>query len=696
MKTKKKLKLNFIILFCYILISTLFFGLGVIFRLNTSFVGNGSDPTQFMWAFSWFPFALTHHLNLLFTHYAWSPEGKNLAWSTIAPFLSFLFFPSTYFLGPVVSYNIAILLAPALAAFSTYLLIEYITNSKISGFISGYIFGFSSFEIGQTLGHIEITFVCLLPLMILLFLLNVDKKINRITFIILLSLSLSIQFLIGQEVFTMFNLFGILSIIISLFIYKEQRKDLLNAFRDVIFSYILTIIIISPYLYAMISTIPKGTIHNPDYWVTDLLNFFIPTPLTLIGGKTFISIASKFNGNYAEEDGYLGLPLIFLLILYIINFYKTKKGKFLILIFIMISIFSLGPTLHIYGNNTNIIMPWYFFARMPLLKDTMPNRFTLYVFLITAIIVGYFVKEFQIKKWQKSLLIGLIVLFILPSFPYPATNLNIPSFFSKGLYKKYLKKKENVLFIPFERRGYGSAYQAICHMYFRMTAAYVGKPQKNALKWSAVQMLLFYTNNSFMPNYSFQILAFIGSHDVKAVILQPGIASKIWYPVFNKMRWKKIQTGGITLYYVPNTILNKYKHITLSQVNRKFSLLLFNSLYNSSIKFLNNNKQLSNLLPYYLESHGYLPKSFGYKMGRAINWTNNGGWIGPWTCRSRKGICFGLGISGNINNLKYIIAKYRLEAKQIFFPYPKVYNFNNKRLGSGQLLMVFRYKKVNK
>lgn len=54
----KKLTINLIILLSYILISILFFGLGIIFRINTNFIGIGSDPTQFMWAFSWFPFAV--------------------------------------------------------------------------------------------------------------------------------------------------------------------------------------------------------------------------------------------------------------------------------------------------------------------------------------------------------------------------------------------------------------------------------------------------------------------------------------------------------------------------------------------------------------------------------------------------------------------------------------------------------------
>ncbi len=115
----------------------------------------------------------------------------------------------------------------------------------------------------------------------------------------------------------------------------------------------------------------------------------------------------------------------------------------------------------------------------------------------------------------------------------------------------------------------------------------------------------------------------------------------------------------------------------------------FSTLYNSSVTFLSKGNAPSKLLPQYLEEHGYLDKSFGYETGPAANWTKNNGWIGQWTCPDGKGVCFGVGLTGNINNLKPIIEKYKPQALQVFFPYPKVYAENSKDT-NGQLLIVFR------
>ena len=118
-------------------------------------------------------------------------------------------------------------------------------------------------------------------------------------------------------------------------------------------------------------------------------------------------------------------------------------------------------------------------------------------------------------------------------------------------------------------------------------------------------------------------------------------------------------------------------------------LNLFSTLLSSSQKFLSDGGDPSKLLPQYLEENGYLDKSFGYRTGPAVNWTNNDGWIGKWGCPDGKGECFGVGIVGDLEQMKPIIDKYKSDALQIFFPYPKVYDPASSS-GTGQLLMIFR------
>ena len=69
--------------------------------------------------------------------------------------------------GPVVAYNARCDAVPALAALTAYLLCRHLTGSLWASLVGGYLFGFSSYMLGQELGHLHMTAVFLLPLVAL-------------------------------------------------------------------------------------------------------------------------------------------------------------------------------------------------------------------------------------------------------------------------------------------------------------------------------------------------------------------------------------------------------------------------------------------------------------------------------------------------------------------------------------------------
>jgi hypothetical protein len=83
-----------------------------------SYLGIHGDPTVFMWFLSWWPYAITNHLNPFTTHVLWAPGGINLSWSTCIPSLALLLWPMTTLWGPVVSFTIVTLAGPALGTFA--------------------------------------------------------------------------------------------------------------------------------------------------------------------------------------------------------------------------------------------------------------------------------------------------------------------------------------------------------------------------------------------------------------------------------------------------------------------------------------------------------------------------------------------------------------------------------------------------
>src|SRR5713226_4953293 len=106
----------------YLDLSICLFGLRVLANPSTSYLGFPQDPSQVIWFLAWWPLALLHAQNPLMTRAVWAPAGFNLTWALSIPAVSVLAMPLTLSFGPVVTYNLVALLAPAVSAWTAYIL----------------------------------------------------------------------------------------------------------------------------------------------------------------------------------------------------------------------------------------------------------------------------------------------------------------------------------------------------------------------------------------------------------------------------------------------------------------------------------------------------------------------------------------------------------------------------------------------
>src|SRR5713101_171704 len=137
----------------YTILSCLFFAHRSSFS-GRSYLGVHGDPAVFMWFLSWWPYAISNHLNPFTTRVLWAPAGINLSWTICIPSLALLLWPITTLWGPVVSFTIATLAGLALGAFAAFLLCYELTDQYCPSLVGGWLFGFSSYEIAQLCGHL--------------------------------------------------------------------------------------------------------------------------------------------------------------------------------------------------------------------------------------------------------------------------------------------------------------------------------------------------------------------------------------------------------------------------------------------------------------------------------------------------------------------------------------------------------------
>ena len=318
----------------------------------------------------------------------WSPHGFSLAGSTAVIGAAFLSLPLTILFGPVAGYNIVMILLPVLAAFSMFILLKHITKERLfPAMLGGYVFGFSGYMINQMSSHMHLVLVFLIPLMVYLFLLKAENRITEVKFIFLFTIMLIFQFLFSLEIFATFTFFGFILLLILHLIYgktyfNDIKLKMAKALKPAVVSYFIATALLSPYLYLFFIQGRFSVVHfAPADFSSNLLNFFIPSKYAMLGGNFFTFLSDKFDArDYVfDQDAYLGLPFIAILIFY---FYKNRFNPFvkaLMYSFLIIAVFSIGPTLHIYKYSI-MPMPYKPFVVVPLIKHALPPFYALRFF----------------------------------------------------------------------------------------------------------------------------------------------------------------------------------------------------------------------------------------------------------------------------------------------------------------------------
>jgi hypothetical protein len=537
----------------------LLFGLRILPHPTERYMGWGVDPSSIVWFLRWWPYALSHGVNPFVTHVVWAPSGANLAGTTSIPGLALLGTPLTLSLGPIATYNLLFLLAPALSAWTAYLLCRHLTRSTLPSLVGGYVFGFSTYELSKMLGHLNLAFVALVPLCVLFVLQRLEGTITPPRFVALLTATLVFQFLISTEIFLTMTLFGSLALLaaVLLLVRGGRWKPLAATGGWILVAYAASAVILAPYLFYVLKGISQDPIYDfyPRLYSTDLLSFVVPTSLTRFGWESFAGLTGKFSGNIGEQGSYVGLPLIAIVGLFLWRERRTFAAKLFPIILAAVLLATLGPKLHVAGDE-KVSLPWKPLSTLPLVKFALPGRFMLFAFVVFAVLVSLWLASARTSAWAKWTLVPAAVLFLLPNWRGAFYNspVSIPAFFEDGLYRQYLAPDEITIVIPYGDLGHSMLWQVQTGMYFRMAGGYVTVRDPEAFRtWPIISAL---RGAPLDPNVAEDLKAFVGAHHVRHIIVADD--SGALDPLFLTLDSSPTRVGEVTLYQVPEDVLRRY------------------------------------------------------------------------------------------------------------------------------------------
>ncbi len=311
---------------------------------------------------AWTAHAVVHGLNPLYTSAINYPYGANLVQNTSSPLLGILVAPLTLLVSPLASMNLLLWLALVLSASSMFFVLRRFVSWQPAAFVGGALYGFSPWVIDQNLYHLNLCFVPLPPLILLgvyeLFRPGQDRSLG---WGVALGAEVVAQFFISTEICALTMMTAAIgAVTLSIF----RPSEVIPALRRGRWGSAAAIGICTALLAYPIHMMFAGPYHfigtpNPGGEGADLLSPLLPTSRQLLTlGHLGVMGSNLVQGNTSENGGYLGAPLLVLVMVFIVAYRRRPWIRFSALMILLTFVLSLGNQLVVDGHGTGSHCPF--------------------------------------------------------------------------------------------------------------------------------------------------------------------------------------------------------------------------------------------------------------------------------------------------------------------------------------------------
>lgn len=460
--------------------------------LPTAGRGNpaGSDAFQMTWFLAYTPYAITHGFSFFHTNLIEYPAGVNLADNTTVPVLGLLGWPITATLGPVATFNFLIRLSFLVSAAAMYFVLGRWCTTWQARFAGGLFYGFGPYMAGQAL-HLDLVFVPIPPLLLLLGdELLVRRRLRAPALGALIGAAAAVQYLISPDVLSGC---GVMAVIIGAGLALRHRDRV----REVI-GYIAAagavavgvfLAVTGAFIFEMLAgpghlTGPVISVQTLQGDSADLLGPIAPTSTQLLTPPFLSHLGDNLvSSNLSESGSYLGFPLLVVLVVALRRLRSEGTVRFFAGAALASFVMSLGGHLRIADQRTPVPLPGDIPAHLPLLQDTIPARYALYVTLFLAVVLAVALERLWLGREREAAaapsrgrvaaVAGIVVLSLLPNAPFVNAPVSWPAALP-GTVKQLVPAGSVVVTVPPTVLGHagGMAWQAVAGMSFRLTGGY--------------------------------------------------------------------------------------------------------------------------------------------------------------------------------------------------------------------------------
>ncbi|BEP14624.1 hypothetical protein acdb102_29350 [Acidothermaceae bacterium B102] len=440
----------------------------------------GPDTALFTWWLGWTPWAILHGHSPLLSTWVNAPDGVNAMWNTSVPLLGVLMSPITLTIGPVATVNLLLILCAPLSALSAYAGARLLGLRSRSAFLVGFLYGFSTYVLAQgASGHLHLAMAVFPPLVTALLYRVFTGATSPRTGGLLIGLAGVLQVWISEEILATAGVVVVL--VLAVLAVRVPRERVAPAARLLLRTSLWTLVVVvplaSPALYVQFlgaGHLSSGV--NIPAISSDVFTSVTPTIQVavhyLIPDRAIRRIQVN---NFDEVTGYLGLPVLLLLVVSRRRIRATPL-RWCWTPLVVAAVLALGWTIRIAGFSTHLRGPGWLLNHLPLLESIVAVRFSVYVVLFAALLVGAAWDSAAGARTTK-LVTGLVALAVVAVFPWPSANItriSVPAAFSSARPLPGLADGATVAILPWPSTANDDAmrWQVVNRFHFRLVGAY--------------------------------------------------------------------------------------------------------------------------------------------------------------------------------------------------------------------------------
>jgi hypothetical protein len=424
--------------------------------------GNPNDADQFAWFFRYAATAVAHgHLPALVTTALNAPPGVNVMWNTFMLLPGVLLSPLTLLAGPQASLNLLLAVGFAGSAFALFVVLRRWGVRVPSAAVAGALYGFSPALVHSSVGHYDLMFAVLPPLIIDAALALGTGRAPTLRGGLWLGAVTAAQLLTAEELLLGTAIaFAVILVVLA----ASRPRDFLRRIPGTLAGFavaagLVLVVCAYPLWVQFFGPLHQhGSAFTPDFFKNDLAGLVTPSKLMLFHTAGSAAAAARYQGGVPEYLSYLGWPLVLVLAVIAVAGWRHLAVRLAAVTFVVLEVFALGGSLLIGGSShPGLLLPWHWLGSLPLLDAVLPDRFSILADGAAAVLLAFGADLARRQPWVarrsagSALVTAVTVLAVLPIVPRPlpeAAAAPPPAGWSAALTALHLPAGARVLVVP--------------------------------------------------------------------------------------------------------------------------------------------------------------------------------------------------------------------------------------------------------